>query len=439
MPRSTSLTRRTALTGVLSLTAVLALAACGSGSSGDGGNEITFWDDNGGPTRTPIYTKLIADFEKANPTISVKYVGLPSDSVQQKYDTAIAGGSVPDVGAAQTTVLAGLIAQRALVPLDDRLAASALKNKIVPGFLKTARGAAGDGKLYGLPYTGNAEVLWYRKDLFDAKGLAAPQTYDEFFAAATALTGADKKTFGYTIRGGTGSIVPLLAQMYAYSGVNTFFDAANRSTVNDPKHVEFLTKYAALYNTATPKADLNNGFKEMVAQFDGGDIAMLQHNLGSTADHQKALGDKAVAAPLPASAAGTGRTLVGDPVGTIAVFAGSKKQDAAWKFAEFMASQQANSYWNERVGQLPANLDVREEPWIAKSAPVQTMLTALTATDTQDVAAPIYLPQWSGLVKTDMEPLWQKVLLKQLTAQEFLDTFADRLTKAQTQWEARQK
>ena len=39
--------------------------------------------------------------------------------------------------------------------------------------------------------------------------------------------------------------------------------------------------------------------------------------------------------------------------------------------------------------------------------------------------------------KTDTEPLYQKVLLGQMSAQEFLDQLAAKLTTAQQDWEKR--
>src|SRR6266508_1042824 len=97
--------------------ACLAIAGCGGSRSGK--TKITFWDDNGGPARTPVWEHIIAEFEKANPDIDVEYVGIPIAQVQQKYDTAIAGGGLPDIGGVSTAMLANLVAQKALDPVDQ--------------------------------------------------------------------------------------------------------------------------------------------------------------------------------------------------------------------------------------------------------------------------------------------------------------------------------
>ncbi|NUT50714.1 MAG: sugar ABC transporter substrate-binding protein, partial [Saccharothrix sp.] len=53
------------------------------------------------------------------------------------------------------------------------------------------------------------------------------------------------------------------------------------------------------------------------------------------------------------------------------------------------------------------------------------------------VPAPVYLPEYSSITKTDTEPLYQKVLLGQMSAQDFLNQLAAKLTTAQQEWEKR--
>jgi multiple sugar transport system substrate-binding protein len=422
--------------GTLAIAVGLGLAACGSGPGGGSGGktEIVFWDNNGGPSRTPIYQELIKRFEADNPGITVKYVGIPSASVQQKYDTAVAGGGAPDVGGVTTSYLSDLVGQDALEPLDDRLTSSALNGKLVTDFVDTVRATSGDKKLYELPSSGNLDVLWYRTDLFQAAGLQPPTTWDAFFDAATTLTDTSKKQYGYTLRGGAGSIFQLFAEMYGYSQVPGFFDASGKSTVDNPKNAELVRRMAALFKKATPSADVNNNFAQMVAEFTGGNIAMMHHNLGSSADVTKALGDKVAAVPLP-----TTGTVVPNPVDGFSVFRSSKHKDEAWKFAQFLVSAQSNSYWNEKVGQIPANTDVQKDSWVAANKPVQAALALINDPKTTFAVPPTYLPQYSAITKADSEPNYQKVLLGQMSPEDFLAQMAQKLTAAQQQWTERHK
>jgi multiple sugar transport system substrate-binding protein len=438
--RGRHLRRPLVLGTAMAMASGLLLVGCGSDDSGpgsDGKETITFWDNNGGPDRTPLWQSLIADFQKANPNITVKYVGIPSASVQQKYDTAIAGGGTPDVGGATTSYLGGLVAQKALEPLDDRVSQAGLDSKLVPSFVDTVRKVSTDGKLYEVPTSGNLDVLWYRKDLFAAADLEPPATWDDFFSAVPKLTDAPKNQYGFTIRGGAGAIFQLLTDMYSYSGVTSFFDQADKSTINDPRNVELIQKVAALYKKNTPSADVNNDFTKMVAQFGGGSIAVMHHNLGSTSNNVKALGAaKVAAAPLPVATNGV-RTIVPNPVDGLVVFKASEHKDAAWKFVEFISQKSSNSTWNKTVGQIPANSEVSGESWLQEQQPVRDALKAINEPGTVTVQAPYYLPEFSAITKTEMGPLFQKVLLGTMTAQEFADTFADKMTEAQAKYTKR--
>ncbi|MFF8595743.1 ABC transporter substrate-binding protein [Streptomyces sp. NPDC015220] len=410
--------------------------AGGKGAEGAGKGEITFWDNNGG-VRTDIWKQIIADFEKKNPDIKVKYVGIPAASAQSKYDTAIQGGGLPDVGGVGTAMLAELAAQDALEPLDGRLGDSALNGRLSQNLLGVSKAAGGGDTLYQIPTSVNNGTLWYRTDLFEKAGLEAPTTWPKFYEAADKLTDKGQNAFGFTIRGGEGAIAPALDAVYGQTGITSFWKG-DRTTVNDPRNVAALEKYVALYKKDTPSADVNNDFTKMVAQWDSGTIGMLSHNLGSYQDHLKALGkDRFRGVPNPTLADGT-RVQVSNPVDGLALFKAGGNKAAAWKFIEFAVSAAENSKFNESAGQVPANVDAAKDAWIQQAEPTRLAAEALNGADTRIVQLPYYLPDWNTISKADNEPNFQKLLLGRMTAKQFLDTLAGQLNKAQAEWK-RQK
>ncbi|MEV8306482.1 sugar ABC transporter substrate-binding protein [Streptomyces flavidovirens] len=438
-----SKTRRGRAAAAVSLTAALALTAtaCGedgtsSGNEGSGKGEITFWDNNGGP-RTAVWTEIIKDFEKQNPEIKVKYVPIPIADVQSKYDTAIAGGGLPDVGGVGTAYLSNIVSQEALEPVTDRIKDSSLNGKLVKAMVDSVKDAGGRGEdLYTVPTSANNGALWYRTDLFKAANLDAPTTWAKFYEAADKLTDAKNNEFGYTIRGGARSIAPAIDAAYGQSGITEFWDG-DRTTLNDPRNVAALEKYVGLYKKATPGADVNNDFTKMVAQWDTGTIGMLSHNLGSYQDHLKALGqEKFAGIPNPIGDSGT-RVQVSNPVDGLGLFRSGKNKAAAWKFIEFAASHASNSKWNESAGALPANTEAAKDPWIAESEPTALGAKALTDGSTKIVQLPYYLPDWNNISKADNEPEFQKLLLGKISAKTFLDKIADELNAAQKEWKER--
>ena len=48
-----------------------------------------------------------------------------------------------------------------------------------------------DGKTYAVPYYAGSKYIFYRKDLFEAAGIAVPTTMDEFVQAAIDLKEAN--------------------------------------------------------------------------------------------------------------------------------------------------------------------------------------------------------------------------------------------------------
>ncbi|MFI8367831.1 ABC transporter substrate-binding protein [Streptomyces sp. NPDC085466] len=430
-----------ALSGVLALT----VTACGDDGSGAGGEgtegsgkgKITFWDNNGG-VRTDVWKEIIADFEKANPDIDVEYVGIASKEVQSKYDTAIQGGALPDVGGVGAAMLAGIAAQGALEPLDARIEKSSLFGKLNKGMVESVRAAGGQDKLFTVPTSASNGVLYYRTDLFKAAGLEEPTSWAKFYAAADKLTAKDKNRFGYTIRGGAGSIAQALDAMYGQSGITSFWEN-DKTTVNAPENVAALEKYAALFKKNTPAADVNNDFTKMVAQWDSGEIGMLNHNLGSYQDHVKALGtDKFRGIPNPTREDGT-RVMVSNPVDGLGLFSSSKNKAAAWKFIEFAAGHASNSKWNKSAGAIPAHVQAAQDPWLQEAEPTKLAAEVLFSGKAAIVQLPYYLPDWNTISKADNEANFQKVLLGSMTAKQFADTLAEQLNEAQAEWKAQQK
>ncbi|MFL6560813.1 MAG: ABC transporter substrate-binding protein, partial [Bacillus sp. (in: firmicutes)] len=335
--------------------------------------KITFWDDNTGPQRTPVWEELIDRFEQEHPTIDVEYVGLPKDSAKAMFDAAIAAGDMPDIASVYSSWLPEFSFRDALLPLDSYFSVWAEKEKINKDAIEFNKRIVSDQKLYGIPYTQNLDILWVRSDWLKAANIKTPETWDEFFRTVKTLTDQPKHRYGYTIRGGAGGSFQLQRMMYAYSGIDTYFKAG-KSTINDPKHVEFLKKYFALYQKYTPISDITNDYKAMITGFDTGSVAMVQHNIGSFAEHSEALKpNQFQAIPLPKSVEGHYVAEDGNTIG-ISIFKGTQHPKESWEFIRFINSKESQSYWNQSVGQIPTNSDALSENWIKTSPHIQTAL-----------------------------------------------------------------
>jgi multiple sugar transport system substrate-binding protein len=225
-------------------------------------------------------------------------------------------------------------------------------------------------------------------------------------------------------------LVPVL---YSCSGIDEFFDG-DETTLNDPANTKCLQDFADIYSVNTAEADLGYGYQEMVTAFDGGSAAMMQHNLGSARNHTAAFGEGVVdGLPMPASDKTGERTIIATTPEGPAMFTGSEHPEEAWAFTEYLASHEAGSYWNEKAGQIPANVDAREDAWVLSDAVMSAQIEAFQDPDSTIVSSPLYLPDWNGILG-EMAPTFQSVLLKDMTAQDFLDEWAEKVNTAEAEY-----
>lgn len=80
-----------------------------------------------------------------------------------------------------------------------------------------AQGSTKNGEIYGLPINGNIQILYYRKDLFEQKGLKPPTTFDELLADAK-MFADPPKMYGFVTRTADDPIFNLLAFIHGYGG-----------------------------------------------------------------------------------------------------------------------------------------------------------------------------------------------------------------------------
>jgi multiple sugar transport system substrate-binding protein len=174
------------------MTAVPALAA----------DTVTFWQFSTNQNDIDAWNKTIAAFESKNPDIKVDMEIVPWASQQQRLVTGLTTGGLPDVSMLGNNVVAQFEAAGALSPLDDYFAAYSKANG---GADVTTNVWPGDKGYYYLenhwwasPVNVETRALYYRKDLFQAAGIAAPpQTWEELAKDAAILTKASKNgTYG---------------------------------------------------------------------------------------------------------------------------------------------------------------------------------------------------------------------------------------------------
>ena len=170
---------------------VPALAACGGGddkggsSGGSSGGTLTVWSLENQTDRVQA-TQKIADKFTASSGVKVKIVATDENQFASLITNAAAAGTLPDVVGALS--LAG-VAQMATGDLLDTDASKAVVDALGTGTFspRALQLTTQDNKQLAVPSDGWAQLLFYRKDLFDKAALAAPDTFDKITQAAQKL------------------------------------------------------------------------------------------------------------------------------------------------------------------------------------------------------------------------------------------------------------
>ncbi len=103
------------------------------------------------------------------------------------------------------------------------------------------------GKVYGLPKFSSVQTMFWSKPLFQKAGLSpdtGPRTWDEFVAAAKALTHGGQFGYACDIGNAAGAYQNFLRMLLLNGG--QMYDAEYKPTFNSPQGVEALTKFVDL-------------------------------------------------------------------------------------------------------------------------------------------------------------------------------------------------
>lgn len=394
---------------------------------------IVFWNENAAADRTEYYRELIDWFEKENPDIHVEYVGLPKKAARLKINTAIATNEMPDVCGLQSAWIAEFCAKGVLLDLDPYFDRCPYKDDMLPGVLQANRDLTEDGGLYQLPDTMGMELLWYRSDWYREQGIDPPRTWDEFFADAAVMNHPEQGRYGFSIRGGDGAGIQLLRAMFAYSGDTSFFASDGHCVIDDPVYVDFVRRYLGLYRKDTATGDITNGYQEMVAAFDFGQAALIQHNIGSYGSHAKNLPSHAYAAAiLPRSRKGT-IVQEANNVDGYSIFRSSQHKEAAWRFVQFLCSPEVQSWWNERIGQIPVSQSALQDDWVSNRQHIQAAREALDSPDFRLYEPPMYLPDYRRIVD-GADAYIEQVMMGKMSVEDFLRTWAGQFEREEQKY-----
>lgn len=232
------------------------------------------------------YKKIAEQFEK-DTGYKVRVEILSQDQcVEKQYMDLTSGTGRYDLFVASYYEIPEYVEAGYAEPIDEYLEGVDL-SQWYPEFIDAARYK---GKLWSLPMESFGACITYRRDLFEQYGLKPPETTDELWNCAQALTkdldgDGQNDIYGITMRGKAHSHTTIASAGFPWAYGAYWFEgeAVNadqirqqkaKPTVNSPEFVEGLKMYVDLLRNFGPPGQANFMWYEMKDAFNAGKVAM---------------------------------------------------------------------------------------------------------------------------------------------------------------------
>lgn len=321
----------------------------------------TFLNPTGGAPREKALAAIIAEFERANPTIKVVVEPQLWDQMSPKFLAAAQQGNAPDLCWIVTDMLGDAIKSGQLADLRPLFI-----NNWSPERLADNAGPYWDmcgdaGRQLCMFTSRNYIALFYRKDLFAAANIDPNSltTWPLFIEAAKKVM--ERDAAGNVTRWGFGQgwseaqPDPQLVVTYLLAKQGTLFDESGRAKFATPAGVEALTMMTDMVTRyqISPRQVVSWTVDDVIEQFSAGRVAIASGASVRFSGLLARMGaDKIGFMLLPG---------VGDKPHSPAVMAGwavaiwakSRNLEAAGKFLEFMNGAEADKLWVTLGGQTP--------------------------------------------------------------------------------------
>lgn len=237
-----------------------------------GAEEFSLWTRSDSSVFMP---KLVDAFNaKGEHTASLQIV--PVNELVQKYGIASAGGSAPDALSLDLIYTPAFAEAGQLRDLTDFATSLPYFDALSPAHL--AVGTVND-KIYGLPFSGDASILLWNKDLYEQAGLdpeAGPKTWDDITEDARAISELGSDTYGYYFSGNCGGCnIFTFAPLIWAAGGDILSEDGRRSELASETAVAAMNFYRTMtQEDLVPSGAQTDSGQNFFAAFANGNIGI---------------------------------------------------------------------------------------------------------------------------------------------------------------------
>ncbi len=357
-----------------------AVDAAASAASGDK-IQVRFWYGLGGELGEVI-EEMIKQYNASQDKIEVVGVFQQSyNGVQEKFQAALVSGDVPELIQIEIHGTPKFASAGALTELQPFIDASDDLNfdDLIPAGLLNQ---TWDDKIYAMPINRSTPVLYLNKPMFEAAGLEAPKTWQEFQEVAKKLTtgDGDSKVYGFLA---TASWWYFESMVWGNGG-EIMNEDLSKVTFAEPGAAPLQIWADMIYKDGSARAFTGDqAFAQRNQAFAEGKGAMTFDSTAGLRGILRAIDGKfeiqTVFVPHMegfTTSVPTGGAAAGIP----AAVADDKKQ-AAWEFIKWWISTDQNAYWSSQTGYWPVRYSsvekLRAEKYYEQNPAFETTIKQL--------------------------------------------------------------
>ena len=387
---------------------VLLYAGCGSRATTK--TEIVFWALG---VEGEHVAKMIPEFERRNPGITVRVQMIPWSAAHEKVLTAFAGQSLPDMFQLGNTWIPEFRILDALENLGPWVQRSGTvkDSSYFPGIWDTNMM---DSLLFGVPWYVDTRVLFYRSDLLADVGYSQPpKSWDEWFDVSARLKKRHPQNYANFFSTNNEWVPPVLLGLQERSSL-----LKDKNTLGNFNGTEFREAMKAFYTFfRNGWAPVKTGQIVNVFQsFAEGYFAMYitgPWNIGEFSRRLPvALQGSWMTAPLPGPDGQIGISIAGGA--SLVMSISSQRKAEVWKLIEYLSEPAQQIEFYRLTGNLPARVEAWRDSSLANNAYAKAFFQQLN-----HVQATPKVPEWEQIAQTARQYV-ELITMDQYTVEEGL-------------------
>jgi multiple sugar transport system substrate-binding protein len=199
---------------------------------------ITWWDYTQPGTADDALKKLLTDYEKQNPDVTIDRRYVAYDDIKKSLLQSAGANTLPDIVVVNSPDHQQFAELGIAADLTSQIKQWGQLDKYPKGIVDSARY---NGKIYGLPQTTNCLALFYNKAMFEAAGITKPpSTWQEFSEDAKKLTTPDHHGLAFSAINNQQAVFQWLPALWQSGG-----DLTDLASPDAQKALEYWASFVA--------------------------------------------------------------------------------------------------------------------------------------------------------------------------------------------------